>query len=419
MNIIRSFVSRFIYHSIYACLFLSSMRNGLRSRGKKDVVHFSAPYAGQKILLLALYQKGRIRDDVLALLRAAKSLGVYVIGVNTLKLSAPDDYRDYLSCYIERFNFGRDFGSYKAGFSYIYSQEHAAHCPRLLMLNDSVFFSEKHVLKFLKEMLESDFEVLGATENHEVEYHLGSFCIAMSHAVLNSGKIREYWRNYKCSDVRPQVIKRGEMGLTKALRAAVASPDSIGALYDVTYAVNKLRSDPELFEAVATLSRCSPTFWPTFSFSEVSRALYGKYLHRKLPTDEIAEGDEDSVETVGLGALASGFKQVALGLEPGPVNEDGPLEELVNRKIISDFAASFSRGSQIHQNGPFLHRMGLAIIKIDGLYRGVFNSEDVEMIAEDLVPEQRDSFRRIMYARQPGDISYFGWKRSAFNRGLI
>ncbi len=422
MKIIEQLKNRLIYPAAYSYVAYQSMRNGLRSIGKKDKVHFAEPYAGQKIMLMALYQKGELRADVIAALAAAKAQGIYVIGVNTLKIAEPDTCREHMDCYIERFNYGRDFGSYKSGFSYLYANGLAEQCPRLLMINDSVFFSKKHIDKFVQEMFVDDIEVLGATENHEIEHHLGSFCIAISHAVLNSDKIKSYWRKYKCSDIRPIVIERGEMALSKALRGAITRSDSFGALYDVTRAVNMLRSDSSLFDDVAILSRCSKTHWQTFSFSQVSQDLYEKYLHSKLSITGTPAGVEihnmdDMV--MSFGSSTTEFKRIVRSLVANAETLNGSLEKIIDREIISNFADSFSSGSQIHQNGPFLHRIGLAFVKLDGLYRGTFSSEDVEIIAEDMLPEQRQSFRKVMYSRPHGKTVYYGWKRAAFDRGLI
>jgi hypothetical protein len=71
---------------------------------------------------LALYEKGRLRSDIENLLITAKSLGMYVLAVNTLKVHNPDGLKDKIDCYIERPNFGRDFGSYQTGFLHIYTR---------------------------------------------------------------------------------------------------------------------------------------------------------------------------------------------------------------------------------------------------------------------------------------------------------
>lgn len=135
-----------------------------------------------------------------------------------MKVNSLAGSEDYIDCYIERYNYGRDFASYQKGFTYINQRGWSDICPRLLMVNDSVFYSVKHNRGFLAEMLSSTVSVLGATENHEVAHHLGSFCIAFSGDVLRNERFRKYWDSYQPTDIRPAVIRRGEMELSETLR---------------------------------------------------------------------------------------------------------------------------------------------------------------------------------------------------------
>lgn len=95
------------------------------------------------------------------------------------------------------------------------------------------------------------------------------------------------------------------------------------------------------------------------------------------------------------------------------------LNEIFNEEAISHFMECFAKGSQIHQSNIFLHKIGLPIIKLDGLYRGAFNSNDVEKLASDLDGMQREHFLRTMYSRPYGGNVLVGWKLAAFMRGLI
>ena len=65
-----------------------SLAQRIKTRGIPHRVHFEHSYEGQNILLLALYQRGQLRPDLLNLLTAAKESGLYVIGVNTQKVWA-------------------------------------------------------------------------------------------------------------------------------------------------------------------------------------------------------------------------------------------------------------------------------------------------------------------------------------------
>ena len=79
----------------------------------------------------------------------------------------------------------------------------------------------------------------------------------------------------------------------------------------------------------------------------------------------------------------------------------------------------YSFGSQIHQNSILLHSFGLPIVKLDGLYRGVLSIRDVEEIANQLLEAERSFFLYQMYSRPFGVDTLVGWRRAAFNLGLI
>lgn len=424
MGIFHRIADQLVYPAAYTYVSLQSRVNWFKSLGKTDKVLYSSAYQGQKIVLMALYQKGIIRDDVVHFLRAAKELGLYVVCVNTLKVKNPDRYSDVVDCYIEKYNYGRDFGSYKSGFGYLYSSGLAEQCPRMMLVNDSVFFSRKHNMRFLEEMFGSTVEALGATENYEIEHHLGSFCIALSGEVLNHPKLKKYWKNYKCTDVRPVVIKTGEMELSKTLKRIVSSPDNFKSLYDIERASTLLHSDDVVLEDIAHLSRNSGlSHWPRFSFSSVSKEVISKFLHSPASIAGVSalNADFDSLSEVEVHYADSltGFSEFVCGAVTNSSSAGENIRTTVKGEVISNFIGCFAHGSQIHQNGIFLHRIGLPIIKLDGVYRGMFISNDIERLALDLESDQRGEFRWIMYSRPFGGDVLVGWKRAAFYRGLI
>ena len=423
MKLVEQLKNRLMYPAAYTYIAWQSNLSKVKSWGKKDQVCFAQPYAGQKIMLMALYEKGCIRDDVVAAMNAARALGVYVIGVNTLKLSSPDDYRDVMDCYIERYNFGRDFGSYKSGFNYIYTQGLAEKCPRLLMINDSLFFSKKHMSVFLQDMFISDIEVLGSTENFEIEHHLGSFCIAMSNSILNHKRLKNYWRGYKCSDIRPLVIKTGEMKLSKVLRGVVSRSEGFRSLYDTAHVAKVLKSNPAVLDGVANLSRNSDLVdWPRFSFAAIVKAFGANYLYSSATIAGVSvnlEGSDLSVVNTQYARSVSEFENYICNSISNSGAVGANLSAAIRDEVVAHFVDCFSRGSQIHQSNAFLHKIGLPLIKLDGIYRGMFNSRDIERVADDLDADQQEDFRRIMYSRPFGGVVLVGWKRAAFMRGLI
>lgn len=76
-------------------------------------------------------------------------------------------------------------------------------------------------------------------------------------------------------------------------------------------------------------------------------------------------------------------------------------------------------GSQIHQNASILIKIGLPIIKLDGLYRGIFSYEDMGRICSMLKSDEGKELGDLLIARPYGGRYLTGWKRAAFEAGLL
>lgn len=391
--------------------------------GKKPVTHFEAPYDGRRIMLLALYEKGTLRPDVIRLLRAARAEGLYILAVNTLKLKDPEDFKDLIDCYIERPNFGRDFGSYKTGFLHIFKKRWHDSCPRLLMINDSVFFTEERMPKFLNDMMTSDIEVLGSTENYEIEHHLGSFCIAMSQAVLKNLRFQKYWYDYRLTDVRPSVIKRGEMKLSRTLKRCVSSPAEFQSLYSAARFLRALNEDRSLTDFVIKNARTSDlTGWERFSAKAVISQLADRFIAPVHISSALQSADvkiQAKMEHIN----EEEFIQDTALLHAyilRHVKADGEIDQsLIKDSLISVLQQIFISGSHIHQNASTLLHLGLPIIKLDGLYRGMFNVFDVQRLTRQLPDSEAAELQRLLLERPYGGKTLVGWKRAAFMVGLI
>ena len=141
-GLLRYFYRFFLKVALFSYYGFLSYRDSKKTVKFENVLH-KKEFAGGKVMLLALYEKTVLRNDTLELLKEAHEQGIFVIAVNTLKLNAENFVPDLIDVYIERDNFGRDFGSYQAGMKYFFATKIAEKCERLLIINDSVFFSKK------------------------------------------------------------------------------------------------------------------------------------------------------------------------------------------------------------------------------------------------------------------------------------
>lgn len=385
---------------------------------------FEKAYNGETIALVALYEKGIVRKDVKKLLEFAKRQGMYILCVNTKHLENTDSYKDLIDCYIERYNYGRDFGSYKTGFQHIYSRKWQHQCNRLIMLNDSVFYSQKYLDQFLKALNTTNIEVLGATENHEIEHHLGSFCISIHGRVLRKKIFHQYWDKYSNTDIRPKVIKRGEMGLSKTLKRCISSESEFSALFNMAWLSEKLKYDSDLLENITDLYRVSDFVdWKRPSLKGIARRITNRYINPETDflgienNEKIMFEIKNSLNSLYFIDDTKNLKKLILTLTN--TKDEASLNKRVMQEVKNDLMECFTAGSQIHQNAILLHSYGLPIIKLDGMFRGMFSTADIEKLASELDEDEQIEFKSLIYSKPFGGNTLYGWKRSAFYRGLI
>lgn len=421
MKLIHRIHSVMLYPAARIIVGAQSEYQRVKTLGKSPKIHFEEGYDGQPIMLLALYQKGRLRPDLIRLLRAAKAQGLYVLGVNTLKLQQPEELRGLVDCYIERSNFGRDFGSYKTGFLHLFSRRWEGTCPRLVMLNDSVFYASRGLDKFIDELATSRTEVLGGTENYEIEYHLGSFCISMAQSVLKADRFKAYWKGYRLTDVRPVVIKRGEMKLSKTLKRCVSMPSEFRALYSSDRFLNEIKSNPDLQNVMIRDSRTSTLLhWQRFGTDSVTKLLAGRFIGRRFSLGEKVDISIDTpVKELNEEVLITGREDFARYLLRHVPEHSDNFDEILTDALSAVASEVFMEGSQIHQNAAVLLEIGLPIIKLDGLYRGMFNNYDVLRLQKKLNDTEARELSAILLERPFGGSTLIGWKKAAFLVGLI
>lgn len=428
--------------NVYIVVYWLAAKAYLNSLFSKTVVKLQRDYNGEKILILAAYQKGELRGDIKNLLSAAKDNGIYTIVVNTLKIkTSPDDVAG-LDCYIEQPNYGRDFASYKRGFLHVYESGWATSCPRIIMLNDSVFYSKARVSKFLSDMMsDSAPEVLGSTENYDQGHHLGSFCISFSNYILNHPRMVKYWKSYKLSDLRPTVIDRGERKLSKTLFRVASSPQQLTCLYGIAAYADAMRRDEGLIDFSLNNLRNSNKLWkervtPALIAQKVKDDLLGRVHDSRVNPLALAHSqrfrwskapiEQDVSLRASLAELNSSAYLDSIDAIKRFAEydlKDGSQEikrESVLKIVSSELVNSFGQWSQIHHNTTILLKMGCAFIKLDGLYRGAFNNYDVENIAAMLEDgDEQAEFTKLMLARPFGGDFLTGWRLSAFNLGLL
>jgi hypothetical protein len=424
--IIRFFLKIVIY-IYYGVL---SVRDDLKTK-KYTNVKIKKDFTGGKVMLLALYEKSSLRNDTLELLKEAKRNDVFVIAVNTLKLEEDNYPVELADVYIERDNYGRDFGSYKAGMKYFFDANFDEKCERLLIINDSVFFSIKGLPQFVHNLFNTNVEVLGATENSQHSHHLGSFCISVAGKIARNKKFKDFWYKYKSSNVRPLVIKRGEFGLSKLLKSLVSSEQNFKSIFNVSFMERKLSNDQAFYEDFYYYRREGVSAWTNKSITgliandEILSSYYNKYILTNKRAEKLAFASNDITEYSNhekdYSTLSSSKVDYleAVRFFKSYSHKEVMLNSQFRQRLISLYLDEFTMGSQIHVNCLALHHCGLPIIKLDLMFRCVCSMNDIIKLRDQLEESQKEEFMTLILARLCGDKFLVGLNRLAYQFGIL
>lgn len=415
---------------IYLYYGILSIRDDIKTK-KYTNVKVKNDFTGGKVMLLALYEKSSLRNDTLELLKEAKRNNVFVIAVNTLRLEEQNYPSELTDVYIERDNYGRDFGSYKAGMKYFFDKGFDEKCERLLIINDSIFFSKRGLSEFVRNLFETNVEVLGATENSQHSHHLGSFCISVAGKITRNAKFKSFWLKYKLSNVRPLVIKRGEFGLSKLLKSLVSSEHHFKSIFNVSFMEKKLNSDKDFYENYYYYRREGESSWRNRSITgliandEVLSSYYNKYILANQRAEKLAFASKDINEYNVIAKEYENYESSkvdyleAVIFFKNTVHKESILNGQFKQRLISLYLDEFTLGSQIHINCLALHHCGLPIIKLDLMFRCVCNMNDIIKLRDQLDESQREEFMTLILARLCGDKFLVGLNRLAYQFGIL
>ncbi|CAB4329799.1 MAG: hypothetical protein F2839_00330 [Actinobacteria bacterium] len=410
---LRVLVIRFSYVPLVVVYSVRSIIAWVKSLSSNPRTFISEPHLGQPILLLAVWEKGELRPDIVRLLRSAKNQGMYTFVINTARLTDPPNIAAYVDHYIERVNFGADFGSYKLGFEWILNPAKVQSTPRVIMGNDSVFYISDRIESTLNAHINATHEVLGITENFEYHYHLGSFFISFSEAIRTHPSLKKFWKKYHRSQMRPRNIRLGEMALTKCLLRCVSKREALDSQINVRVLRATLEQTPEsvptfldhlsstgLMNEVKEIPTPGEVIRKIFTFFSPSKSSDMGPIRTQTQASKLPENFLDTFEFtsgVDFSRAPQQFKDFATGM----------------------VLHTFTLDSQIHNSALSTMLLGIPIIKNDLLYRGAMGSYEAVKLMRMLPEPDRTEFSKMLFDRPYGGDTLHGWKLLAFCNGLI
>lgn len=202
-------VARLMYLLSYARKgpYVRRVRAGARTlEGARDVcvvVHFD--------------RRGRVHDYLMYYLYQLYGYGFELIFVSNSDELDPADVarlQDISALIVERENVGYDFGAWKDGIALI---PDLASVNRLLLVNDSVYGPFHNIEASLDRMAAEDADIWGMTDGWDFGFHLQSYFILFHAAALRSPAFAEFWSRVRYIQSKFEVVRRYEIGLTKAM----------------------------------------------------------------------------------------------------------------------------------------------------------------------------------------------------------
>ncbi|WP_298976289.1 rhamnan synthesis F family protein [uncultured Roseobacter sp.] len=247
--------TNFLFGTFYYDRFLAHKKtilSGLQDTTDKRAVYLIFPKNG--------LQPGHFRTlDYLA------SKGFAVTVVSNLPLNPGQKVAVLPKChmYIERPNYGYDFGGYRDGI--LSMRNDVAAIKQLVLLNDSVWFPVSSKTDWLADVDDLGVEFAGAVSNYGIprvdpdhfrelsfdyrtdhkNFHYCSFALSLGQKIVQDPKFIEFWASFPLTNKKKRTVRRGEIGLTAwILRRGYSHAETLG-VHRLAECLGKL-SDPEL-----------------------------------------------------------------------------------------------------------------------------------------------------------------------------
>lgn len=188
----------------------------------------SAPASGKVAIYLA-FQPAGLEESTLLACEHLASQGYAPLVISNAPLAPSDRARLLPRAWrlVERPNFGYDFGGYRDGIWLLRRWQVTP--THLILMNDSIWFPARRddrTIRRMEAMPEDFCGILKLGNDHEYTARrqrpafLGSFFLMFKQRALESAAFQRFWSGYRCTSNKYKTIRRGERGISAAMRDA-------------------------------------------------------------------------------------------------------------------------------------------------------------------------------------------------------
>lgn len=188
----------------------------------------AAPLGG-KVALYLVFQPGGIAESSVYTASFLAGKGYSVLLVSNAPLREEDRQRlaPHVWRFIERPNYGYDFGGYRDGIRLLWRWGVAP--ETLVVLNDSVWFPLDPDTRVIEEAETHPADITGSILRvRGEERFLESYFYRIRGRLMSAPAFHDYWENLGLTSNKYKVIRRGERGFSRAM---IAAGHTVSALY--------------------------------------------------------------------------------------------------------------------------------------------------------------------------------------------
>ncbi|WP_322890897.1 MULTISPECIES: rhamnan synthesis F family protein [unclassified Yoonia] len=232
-----------------------------QNRASKLAVFGCGAPQSPKFCVLLVYQPRTFAASVLRTCdyMTAKGYNVVVVANGGLPVDQRSKVTNRAWRLIERPNFGYDFGGYRDAVHFL--QDQGISPTKLILMNDSIWFPMWTGCSVIENLETSPFDLTGLllhvparneyAKDHrrllrkrKLAEHIESYVTMVPQACFDSDAFRQFWDGYRQTDSKLMTIKRGEIGFSKAMKAAGFT---VGALSRRSAFLDDIAQQPDAF----------------------------------------------------------------------------------------------------------------------------------------------------------------------------
>jgi hypothetical protein len=198
-NLLRTFAKRQVYRASIWSLYVREAFLLLLGRDRLIYSERAGALVSgpgfQRAVVMALHPDESGLTFALNAMKGFAANGFFVLAVSSKRLPPWMSERILAHCdhLIERYSIGRDFGSYKLGFSWLKRQDFYGGLDTLALVNDSMYYPQS-IAAAINEMLQQDAPWMALHENYHLSQAKWSFSNLASMLRLNLFTYRDLRR---------------------------------------------------------------------------------------------------------------------------------------------------------------------------------------------------------------------------------